>query len=136
MGYTLRPVNRNLDSINFGAFIWPMMLEETGMGYIIGYGRGMNIGTHIYLSGNHGSPVTNDGYKVSSREAKAMAAMALGFCSVRKEVNKQWEPLDERQKEIQRNLKYLYTQEIGDAFLEKIQKFAIFAWNSKGFRIW
>ena len=39
MGYTLVPRNKKVDDIDIGAFSWPIVLQETGAGYLLGYGR-------------------------------------------------------------------------------------------------
>lgn len=140
MGYTLQPRNKKVEALDFGIFSWPILLEETGIGYIIGYGKGRRPATNVYQGGNNGSPVTNDGYKVSAFEAKAMGMMARGYLSVKRFVNKEWETLDERDKAFCKTQtvsdgKLLYVQEVGEGILEKLEKFAEFAEKSQGFSI-
>ena len=88
MGYDLRPKNKNVEEMRINAFVWPFILQDTGMGYVLGYGAGMRPGTYVYLNGNNGSPASNDGYKVTATEAKTMAKIARGYLSVKAFVNK------------------------------------------------
>lgn len=94
MSYDLIPRNKNIKEKRIGAFYWPIILQKTGMGYVLGYGSSLNFGQYVYNEGNCGSPVSNDGYKVSSFEAKSMAKVARGFVSVQKFNLKQWNELD------------------------------------------
>ena len=139
MGYTLKPINKECESIDFGAFSWPIMLQDTGMGYILGYGQAKNPAQYVYQNGNMGSPVSNDGYKVTATEAKMMARIARGYISVKEFINKEWAELSEEDREREKNFKYegklLYMPETGEKFLEQLRKFADFAEKSKGFRI-
>lgn len=142
MGYNLIPKNKEIKSISIGAFHWPFVLQETGMGYVLGYGAGRAPGTYVYSSGNNGSPVSNDNYKVSSKEAKAMAMVGRGFLSVQKFVNKEWTDFfpddEERKKQTETkgfNGSLLYRQEMGKKTLELIEKVVEFIEKSNGFTI-
>ena len=140
MGYNLKPINKKEPEIVMGAFIWTIILEETGMGYVLGYGKGIDPGTYIYQQGNKGSPASNDGYKVSSKEAKMMAIVARGYISVQEFVNKQWSELPEekrawKKESLEKGENY-YRREVGVEFLDKIKQFCDFAEKSKGFRIY
>jgi hypothetical protein len=139
MSYTLNPSNKKSKPISFGAFSWPILLQETGMGYVLGYGKSKDPAGYVYQSGNHGSPVSNDGYRVTAEDAKMMARIARGYVSVKEFVNKQWETLSieekERAKEITHNGKPIYTPETSQQWLSKLIEFAEFAEKSKGFKI-
>ena len=139
MGYELRPKNKKIDSLHFGAFIWPIFLQETGMGYILGYGAGRTPASYVYRNGNNGSPVSNDGYIVSSNEAKMMAKVAEGFVSVQRFVNDEWNKLPEEERkyceEWDANRKPIYRPQWHEDRLKEIEKFIEFANNSKGFSI-
>ena len=121
------------------------MLEETGMGYILGYGENVKPGTYVYNDGNKGTPASNDGYKVTSFEAKAMARMARGFISVKRFINKQYGEMDEITRKYFESATFekddgtvvkLFRQQITDEnFLLKLEKFAEFAEQSRGFTI-
>ena len=134
MGYDLKPKNKKLESLAVGAFTWPIFLQETGMGYVLGYGAGMKSGSYVYQNGNNGSPVSNDGYKVSSSQAKMMAAVARGYVSVQRFVNKEWEALSEE------DLKYWEAshycrKKMHEDHLKFLEKFADWAEQSRGFTI-
>lgn len=142
MGYDLRANNKKIETFSIGAFSWPIILQETGMGYVLGYGEGREPASYVYQTGNIGSPASNDGYKVSSAEAKAMAMVARGFVSVQRFIKKTWDemPEDERKRtqEIKNHdgTKPLYKQAWHEDRLKMIEKFAEFAEQSKGFSIW
>lgn len=142
MGYTLTP-KKKIASINVGAFSWPMFLQETGAGYVIGYGAGRAPATYVYQSNNHGSPVSNDGYKVTAAEAKAMAMCMRGYISVASFINKEWEEKfpDENERKIAKETpmigssKLLYNVPMAKERLEQLAKIAEFIENSGGFKI-
>jgi len=141
MGYDLKPTNKKIESISFGAFFWPIILQETGMGYVIGYGEGREPATYVYRTGNKGSPASNDGFNVSSTEAKAMAMVARGFVLVQRFIAKSWEEIPEQERERQKAIKNhdgtkpLYKTAWHEDRLKLIEKFAEFAEQSKGFSI-
>lgn len=143
MGYDLISKNKKakIQEMKYGIFSWPMILQETGMGYILGYGLGMRPGSYVYQPrGKGGSPVSNDGFLVSATEAKAMARCARGFISVKRFINKEWEelsPEDLASRVSCRNEDgtFLYKQKYHEDVLTKLEKFAEFAEQSGGFRI-
>lgn len=59
MGYDLTAKNKKVEGISIGAFSWPIILQETGAGYVIGYGAGRTPARYVYQNGNSGSPVSN-----------------------------------------------------------------------------
>ena len=141
MGYDFRPRNKKIDGFHFGAFLWPMFLQETGMGYVVGYGAARSPESYVYHPDKRGaSPVSNDGYAISSEEAKMMARIARGFISVNRFINKEWEtyPEDER-KRLQETMAYnnvpLYKTGWHEDRLKQLESFAEFAEKSKGFKI-
>lgn len=141
MGYDLHPKNKNVEALSIGAFSWPIFLQETGMGYVLGYGAGRSPGTYVYSTGNNGSPASNNGYKVSATEAKMMARIARGFISVQRFINKEWEAMPEDERKRGQEMKShdgvnpLYKTGWHEDQLKKIEKFAEFAEKSGGFRI-
>jgi hypothetical protein len=141
MGYDLMPFNKELKSFSPGIFTWPIMLKDTGMGYILGYGEGRIPGTYVYIDGNNGSPTSNDGYKVSATEAKMMAKVGRGYLIVQRHVNKQWDEIDPEIRRIEENAKSLddgkplYRKYVHEDYLKKIEAFCDFAEKSKGFKI-
>lgn len=140
MGYDLNPINKALNSLSIGAFSWPIFLQDTGMGYVLGYGSGFKPGSYVYNDGNNGSPVSNDGYKVTSSEAKAMAKVARGYVSVQRFVNKEWEVLSEEEakqceESNNRHSFKIYRSKMHEDHLVWLEKFADWAEKSKGFTI-
>lgn len=141
MGYDLYANNKKTNSISIGAFSWPFILQETGAGYVLGYGEGRTPGSYIYQKrGNHGSPVSNDGYKVTSTEAKMMAQVMRGYISVQRFINKEWNELPEDQREIQKTAEFspgklTYKQGVHEDRLKQIEQIAEFLEKSKGFKI-
>ena len=143
MSYDLRPVNKEIEEIRMGAFSWPIILQETGIGYILGYGAGRTPATYVYIPAkNGGSPASNDNYKVTATQAKAMAMVARGFISVKKYINKEWQEMTEEDREYAKKFatqwegnRPIYLPETGQKFLDEIQKFADFAEKSRGFKI-
>jgi len=140
MGYTLQPKNKKIEELNIGAFSWPIFLQETGMGYILGYGSGRAPAQYVYNSGNHGSPASNDGYIVTSFEAKAMAKCAKGFVSVQRFVNKDWEDnftVEQYDELIKRhyNGNKTYRSKWHEDRLKDLERIAEFMEQSRGFRI-
>jgi len=141
MSYDLTPRNKKIEEISVGAFSWPIFLQETGMGYVLGYGANKNPGSYVYQNGANGSPVSNDGYKVNSFQAKAMAAVAKGFVSVQRFVNKEWEnhPGTDEEKEILKKSHFdgarTYRGTWHEDRLIQLEKIAEFMENSRGFSI-
>lgn len=144
MSYDLRPRNKKIDELTIDAFSWPMMLQETGMGFVLGYGANIQPASYVYNTGRKGSPVSNDGYRVTSSESKAMAAVCRGYISVKRFINKQYEEASDEQKNNWKSALYhgdkgivkkLYKQEVSEDFLVKLEKFAEFAEQSNGFGI-
>jgi hypothetical protein len=142
MGYDLIPINKQMESLSIGAFSWPIMMQDTGMGYVLGYGAGRSPAEYVYQQGNNGSPHSNDGYKVSASEAKMMAKIARGYVSVKRLINKEWDELSPEIRKQQEEFKSLfdgrpiYQTYTAEDFLLKLEKFAAFAENSKGLRIY
>lgn len=134
MGYDLNPKNKKLESLSVGTFSWPIFLQETGMGYVLGYGTAMKPGTYVYQNGNNGSPASNDGYKVSGKEAQMMAAVARGYVSVQRYVNKEWEEIPETELANYEASPY-YRKKMHEDHLKFLEKFADWAEQSGGFTI-
>lgn len=139
MGYDLIPIKKSVEEITMGTLTWPLILQETGMGYVLGYGTAMKPCTYVYNQGNDGSPVSNDGFKVTSAEAKAMAMVARGFVSVQRYVNKEWEAIPESDVETYKNSSTgfgpTYRGTWHEDRLKQIERFAEFAEKSGGFKI-
>jgi hypothetical protein len=142
MSYDLKPKNKEINELRIGAFSWPMYLQITGAGYIVGYGESRSPAEYTYQRRKNASPVSNDGFPVTATEAKAMAMVVRGFVAVRRFINKQWDELDlsDEEKEQQQKLtlsdgKPLYQGTWHEDRLKELEVFALFAEQSKGFTI-
>lgn len=141
MGYDLSPKDKKAGDFSMGAFFWPIMLQETGMGYVLGYGAGRTPGSYVYIPDKRGaSPASNDGYFVTATEAKMMATVGLGFVSVQRFLIKEWKALPEEEHKKQWDYKthegkLLYNQPWHEDRLKQIEQFCEFAEKSKGFKI-
>lgn len=135
MGYNLTPRNKKIERVSVGSFSWPIILEETGAGYVLGYGKGLVPASYVYQDGNNGSPVSNDGYIVNAFEAKAIAKCMNGYISVQKFVNEQYEKYSDQEKDNMKKHSF-YRKEVSKDFLDKIRKIADFIDKSGGFRIY
>lgn len=141
MGFDLNPKNKKIKSISVGAFAWPIFLQETGAGYVLGYGTGLKPATYVYNKGNNGSPVSNDRYKVTAKEAKMIAHVFRGFVTVQRFVNNEFEALSPEEKkaiedsESNMNFKSYYRGRWHEDRMKEIERIAEFAENSGGFII-
>lgn len=140
MSYDLIPINKEVKPISFG-MSWGIILQMTGAGYVIGYGEGRTPGSYVYVPDKRGaSPMSNDGYKISSSEGKMMARVLRGYLSVQRFINKEWDSFPPKEQEMQKKVKLqdgsaLYRKRVDDGFLKKIELLAEFAEQSKGFKI-
>lgn len=141
MGFDLNPKNKNIESLSIGAFSWPIFLQETGAGYVLGYGTGLKPGTYVYNNGNNGSPVSNDGYTVSAKEAKMLACVMRGFVTVQRFVNSEFEALSAEEKkaiedsENNMNFKSYYRMRWHEDRMRQLEAIADFCEKSGGFTI-
>ncbi|MGG1637207.1 hypothetical protein [Paenibacillus sp. NRS-1760] len=140
MSYDLCPRNKEMDSVRIGAFFWPFILLEIGVGLVIGAGNSIRPASYRYIAGKKGgSPMSNDGYYVTQKNAKLMAAVAMGWSTVERGKRSEWESIDEeeraRMEEWNKEFK-TYNLPAHIETIEKVEKFAEFATKSGGFRIW
>ena len=137
MSYDLHAKKKDIPDLRMGAFSWPIILEKTGAGYVLEYGKGFTPASYVYTPRN-GSPVSNDKFDVTITETKAMVLCCKGFVKVKRFVNKEWDamsPEDRKQSEKLNEVMKVYTPYTGEQFLEKIEQFIEFAEKSGGFRI-
>jgi hypothetical protein len=151
MGYDLRARNREVGDLHFGAFSWMWMLER-GVGLIIGHSDGGD-GRHIYspriVRGVSTSPMHNDGFPVSASEARAMALAARGLAATERHRAAAWEELPEATRMaigalpigVWKDNEYHMLERDRRApvradFIEKAERFAAWAEQSGGFRIY
>lgn len=139
MSYDLSAINKELDEFRMGSFSWPILLQESGAGYVLGYGAGRSPGTHVYKPDKNGaSPASNDGYRVTANESKMMAYIVRGFISVQRFINKEWEDIpnaEELKKVKSYDGKPLYNAGWHEDRLKKFEEFAEWAEKSRGFSI-
>ena len=135
MAFKLKARNRNCPDEEFTHLAWESMLRITGMGYILNYGDAKESYQYIYKEGNLGSPVTNDGYRATAFEAKAMAMMARGFVFVQQEVNAEWDRLSVDERALHLSCTGVFKKEVDSSLLLALTRFADFAEKSKGFTI-
>lgn len=136
MGYDLRPKNKEVPEQRGMIFTWPIILQETGAGYLLGYGDNTSSpGMYVYNgSRGPGSPVSNDGFKVTASEAKVMAKLFRGYVFVKRCIREEWEKKTEEEKAmilaILKNAK-----PPSEEFLNKVESLIDFCEKSGGFRI-
>lgn len=136
MGYDLMPKNKDAGSPRGMAFTWPMILNETGACYLFGYGDNTaNPGFYVYNGSRRpGSPVSNDGFKVTPSEAKAMAKLFRGYVFVKRAIREEWEKKTEEEKEILLSVNKRAAPP-GEEFINKVEGLIDFCEQSGGFRI-
>lgn len=137
MSYTLRPLNNELDDFDFGSFSWTLFLEEC-CGTLFPFIQ--NGGNYYYISdldkrlGNeYPEIISNDGFKVTSNEAKIMSRMARNYVAIQRSLDETY-----FHKDISFNTPdYLkpWPRKIREDFVDKYEKFAEWAEKSKGFKI-
>lgn len=140
MGYDLRPSKKEINGIMVGAFSWPMYLQETGAGYVLGYGAGIRPATYVYQSGKKGSPVSNDGYYVTSKEAKTMSCVIDGYLSVQTFMRLEIDALPPEEvnqmEEANKNSSWkTYNLPMAQKHLDKLKEISKFMNESGGFYI-
>lgn len=128
MGFDLTAKKSKQDA-SFNWFAWRHILEATGAGYVLGFGY-IDAGRYVYSTGNNGSPMSNDGYKVTSFEAKCMAKCCRGWLSVQRFL------LEEAKRQhIEQNRPYRDDDFEDTWLMTATERFACFAENSGGFVI-
>ena len=137
MGYDLIPIRSEAGSPRGMIMTWPMILQETGAGYLLGYGiNTVKAGYYVY-DGRRGpgSPVSNDGFKVSASEAKTMAKLFRGYVFVQRAIRKDYEAMSSHDKEIDSKFNCMHKEPPCEEFINKVEELAEFCEKSKGFRI-
>lgn len=149
MGFDFRSRRKGVDGFHLGAFSWPWMLAQ-GVGLPIGYTRGIVPGTHLY-QGRHAtgrvggepsvfstSPIYNDGYPVSAKEAKQMAQLARWTADTEDSVWEEYDRLSDADKTAVDTQPYsssTYRRPVRRDFIGKLRNFAEWAEKSGGFTI-
>lgn len=136
MGYDLIPKKKGVDCKSGMIFTWPVILNETGACYLFAMGT-----THflrkIYLCRfpKDGSPVSNDGFEVTKREACIMARLFRGYVSVKRELKEEWDQLSEQGQIKIKSMLGEKAEPPAEEFLHKIEMLADFCEQSEGFNI-
>jgi len=143
MSIDLIPKKRNIDSFRISGIGWPMLLNKTRMGYVIGYGCGVEPLECSYTpQANHGSPISNDGYVVTNLEAKAMSLVLDGYMKEQKFLQTEWNKMTINKRLYKEHCKNcrgepLYNQPVKweeDTF-NFLEELSVFMYNSGGFKI-
>lgn len=139
MGFDLKPRNKELEWLTIGAFSWPWMLDA-GLGLVLGTGKAIKPAEYSYIPDKKGaSPQSNDGYYVTSKQAKIMSVVAKGLVQVERFKSKQWNDLTAETQQDMREMndKYkIYNLPVREDFIDKVEKFAEWSKKSGGFWIW
>lgn len=138
MGYDLIPKKEGVNSKSGMIFTWPVILQETGAGYLFGYGTNtFDPGKYIYNGSRpDGSPVSNDGFEVSKDEALVMAKLFRGYVFVKRELRKEWDKEPEKEQVWLKSLLGNKAEPPAETFLQKVEELAEFCEQSEGFNIW
>lgn len=138
MGYDLIPKKEGVESKSGMIFTWPVILQETGAGYLFGYGENtFKPGYYVYNNSlpNNGSPVSNDGFEVSKEDAIIMARIFRGYVYVKRTLREEWLEKSEDERAM---IKDFYGDKVeppAEVFLQKIESLADFFEQSEGFNI-
>lgn len=129
------PINKKIAVYEPGIFTWPIILNQTGVCYLFGYGDNTaQPGTHFY-NGNIGCPVYNDGLKINATDAKYMAKIFNGYVHVKRSVREDWEKLSKVEQTVLLSVRADAEPPSID-FLNKVERLAKFCEESKGFQIY
>lgn len=135
MGYHLKPKNKELDYFSFGAFSWSWLLKS-GAGLAVNVTRGLEPSSYYYIPDKKGrSPQSNDGYYVTSKNAKLMAQLTRVIVNGEHIFARDWEKLSDDRKNFFSNSLGIQGA-VRDDFLDRAEQFADWAEKSKGFWIY
>jgi len=138
MGYDLRPRHKEIGDFHFGAFNWGWMLDA-GVGLVLGAGPSIKPATFRYSHDKKGRcPYYNEGFHVTSKDAKTMALIAYGLVSVEKGKWSEWNSFtdDEKRTIEEPRMSGVYRRPVREDFIEKVERFATWAVQSGGFWIY
>lgn len=138
MGYDLIPKKEGVDCKSGMIFTWPVILQETGAGYLFGYGMNtFDPGKYIYNgSRSDGSPVSNDGFDVSKEDALVMAELFRGYVYVKRALREEWDKKPEKERVLIKSFLGDKSEPPAEGFLRKIEVLADFCEQSEGFNIY
>ncbi len=138
MGYDLIPKKEGVEAKSGMIFTWPIVLQETGAGYLFGYGMNtFDAGRYIYDGSRpDGSPVSNDGFEVTKEDALIMARIFRGYAHVKRALREEWDKKPENERVAIKSLLGNKAEPPEEVFLQKIEVLAEFCEQSEGFNIW
>lgn len=137
MGYDLIPKKEGADCKCGMIFTWPIILQETGAGYLFGYGMStFEPGRYVYDgSRKDGSPVSNDGFEVIKEDAIIMARLFRGYVSVKRALREEWDKKTENEQVMIKNVLREKAEPPAEEFLQEVENLAEFCEQSEGFNI-
>lgn len=136
MGYDLVARRKDSEDFYMGAFSFPTMLD-LGVGLVINTGAGVESFRYYYIPDKKGnSPQSNDGYYVTSKQAKMMSFLVYKVVWLQRERTKEWREFSEQEQKFYSEELKLSGIPIREDFIDKIEKFADWAKDSGGFWIW
>jgi hypothetical protein len=137
MGFDLKAKRDDVDGFHMGAFSWSWMIDA-GVGLPLCCGRGVEPASYVYKGDpeNPGSPHSNDGFRVTEEQAKAMAQLARWIADYQDTLYEVWmrEP-EEHRTRVENDHSGLYRLPVRRDFVEKVRRFADWAETSGGFEI-
>lgn len=138
MGYDLIPKRKEVEAKSGMILTWPIILQETGAGYLLGYGDiTFDPGKYIYDGSRpDGSPVSNDGFDVSKEDSLVMARLFRGYVSVKRALREEWNKIPESRKVWIKSMRGNGVEPPAEVFLQKVEALAEFCEQSEGFNIW
>lgn len=138
MGYDLIANKKGVKDKRGFVFTWPIILQETGAGYLFRYGiNTFDTNRYIYDGSRpDGSPVSNDGFDVSKEDALIMAKLFRGYVSVKLELREEWDKIPVEKQVMLESIYGKGAVPPSVEFLQKIEELADFCEQSEGFKIW
>lgn len=137
MGYDLIPKKEEVKAKSGMIFTWPIILDETGAGYLFRYGRNTFHPDRYIYDGSRpdGSPVSNDGFDVSKEDALIMAKLFRGYVSVKRELREEWDKIPVKKQVMLESTYGKGAVPPSVEFLQKVEDLADFCEQSEGFNI-
>ena len=153
MGYDLQPKNKDAGDFHFGAFSFPVLLEACGYLFsaIQSGGRWYcAFGSDERMGDTYPMILSNDGFKVTAKEAKIMARIARNFVTIQRTLPdentsdgiegkaefKRDDVLALMQRAMHPTAPPKWPTKIRTDFTDRFEQFAEWAEKSEGFEIW
>lgn len=140
MGYDLRARNSKASDFHFGAFSWPVLLEQCGClwpftqkakWYCV-----FGVDSRMPVTDRYPRLISNDGFRVTAFEAKVMARMARNYVAIQRSIP----DLSPEQEALADDMnapdwKRPWPRKIRTDFVDRFEEFAEWAEKSGGFAI-